>query len=68
MLRGKTKFKCAECDKTFSALDMEFMATAFSEPVKCPKCGSMHTCPAGASASEMKVYREIWKKMDEKDG
>jgi transcription elongation factor Elf1 len=65
MLRGKTKFKCAECDKTFSALDMEFMATAFSAPVKCPKCGSMHTCPEGVSSSEIEVYREIWKKMDE---
>ncbi|MCH4148050.1 MAG: hypothetical protein LKF33_06445 [Prevotella sp.] len=64
MLRGKIKFQCAECNQTFSALDMEFMATAYSAPVKCPKCGSWHTCPAGASASEMGAYREIWKKMD----
>lgn len=65
MLLEKKNFKCVKCGNKFSALDLEFMATVFSAPEKCPKCGSMHTCPEGVSSSEIEVYREIWKKMDE---
>jgi len=61
MLRGMTSFKCDDCGNTFMGLDIEWNASAFSQPMKCPKCGSMHTYP---SSSMKSIYREIWKYVD----
>lgn len=47
MLRGKKKFICRDCGEKFSALDMEWKATALSAPQPCPKCFSMKTRPVG---------------------
>ena len=43
MLRGITTFVCKDCGHKFKGLDIEDNATINSMPVKCPKCGSMHT-------------------------
>ena len=43
MLRGTTTFVCKDCEHTFKGMDIEDNATIYSMPMKCPKCGSMHT-------------------------
>ena len=43
MLRGTTTFVCKDCGHTFKGMDIEDNATIYSMPMKCPKCGSMHT-------------------------
>lgn len=43
MLRGFYKYVCADCGHEFIGADIEWQATALSQPVKCPKCGSYHT-------------------------
>jgi predicted Zn finger-like uncharacterized protein len=73
MIRGKRRFKCDECKSTFRAMDAEYAASAYSMPVKCPVCGSMHTYPysilssvlPSCAAKDYNVYKEIWKQMDE---
>lgn len=65
MLRGKTTFVCDNCRHKFKAMDIEWRATAFSQPMRCPKCGSMHTRPASLLGLNKIVYREIWKMMDQ---
>lgn len=70
MMRGFIKFKCDECGNTFYAMDIEWNATAYSVPQKCPKCGSMHTMPVslgsllGKLNPERKLYQKIWEEMD----
>lgn len=65
MLRGMTTFVCDKCGHKFKGMDIEWRATAFSQPQKCPKCGSMHTRPAGLFSSLNKLtYRMIWKELD----
>ncbi len=61
MLRGMTTFKCHDCGHTFRGPDIEYMATVLTAPQKCPKCGSMHTCPGGALKS---IYKTIWDFID----
>lgn len=54
-------------------MDAEYAASAYSMPVKCPVCGSMHTYPYSilssilplCAAKDHDVYKEIWKQMDE---
>ena len=68
MLRGFTTFKCDKCGNKFKAADIEFLATAFSQPMKCPKCGSFHTKPIKLfpyNLMDRFVYKKIWKMMDE---
>lgn len=67
MLRGKTKFICEDCGRAFVGLDIEWRATVFSQPVKCPNCGSYHTRPLSLLGLNKLVYRQIWKQMDEKN-
>lgn len=43
MLRGVYKYVCADCGHEFIGADIEWQATAHSQPVMCPKCGSDHT-------------------------
>ena len=45
MLRGITTFVCDNCGHKFKGLDIEWNATVFSQPLRCPNCGSYHTCP-----------------------
>ncbi len=63
MIRGITKFKCHSCGHVFKGMDMEYAATAFSVPLKCPECGSIRTCPRYTFFS-LPVYKEIWKSME----
>lgn len=66
MVRGITTFKCTLCGEKFRAMDIEYAATVYSLPQKCPKCGSIRTRPAGlfGKLSEA-VYRHIWNRMEE---
>lgn len=43
MFRGMTKFTCDDCGNKFMGMDCEWRCTVYTAPVKCPKCGSMHT-------------------------
>ena len=51
MLRGIKTFVCDNCGHKFKGMDIEWNATIWSQPLKCPNCGI--------------IYREIWKQMDE---
>lgn len=67
MLRGVCKFRCDECNNTFTAPDIEYAATAYSYPQKCPKCGSRHTWPQGIMGRfdpQRLLYMKIWEKID----
>lgn len=75
MFRGFTKFTCDNCGNKFMGLDCEWQCTAYTAPVKCPKCGSMHTYPSGYITAFpfgglfgliKSFYRDIWKSMDER--
>lgn len=37
MLRGFIKFHCTECGNNFIGPDIEYAATIFSMPLRCPK-------------------------------
>lgn len=65
MLRGMKTFVCDDCGHKFRGMDMEWNATALSQPLKCPKCGSFHTCPPSLFGFNKSAYREIWKQIDE---
>lgn len=73
MLRGMTLFICDECGNKFIAADIEYMATVFSAPMPCTKCGSNHTMPAsvfslfGKTSSQRAMYRKIWAVIDKKN-
>jgi DNA-directed RNA polymerase subunit RPC12/RpoP len=43
MVRGIKTFVCKDCGHKFIGVDIEDNATINSMPIKCPKCGSMHT-------------------------
>ena len=65
MLRGKRNFKCDDCGHVFEALDIEWQATAYSQPVSCPQCGSRHTMPKSLfSFIDKIIYRKIWDEID----
>ncbi len=70
MVRGTALFICDECGKKFQAPDIEYMATVYSAPQKCPKCGNWHTMPIGIGAISGKfnpqraMYKKIWENMD----
>ena len=65
MLRGTTTFVCDKCGHKFEGMDIELNATILSQPLKCPNCGSYHTCPGSLSWLNKKIYKNIWKRMDE---
>ena len=50
MLRGIKTFVCDNCGHKFKGMDIEWNATIWSQPLKCPN---------------WIIYREIWKQMDE---
>jgi len=63
MLIGTINFKCDDCNNVFVGPNMEWNATVFPAPCKCPKCGSFHTMPAGAFFQKS-IYKEIWESID----
>lgn len=70
MVRGITRFKCNGCGNKFKGLDIEWNATVYTAPVRCPKCGNMHTYPVGLfNISNLigpsPIYKMIWKREDE---
>lgn len=66
MFRGMTTFVCDNCGHKFKGMNLEFNATALSQPLKCPKCGSYHTMPdIFLRFLNKHVYKSIWKQMDE---
>lgn len=67
MFRGFCQFKCTQCGNKFEAPDVEYMATIYTAPQKCPKCSSMRTRPAGLFGKlHERVYRTIWEKYEDK--
>ena len=67
MIRGKTKFKCDDCGHTFKAFEIELAATAYSQPMPCPSCGSRHTMPVSFfGCTDRETYKTIWEMMDKK--
>ena len=65
MIRGTKTFVCDDCGHKFKGMDIEWCATALSQPLKCPNCGSYHTCPDSFLGLNKSAYRNIWKQMDE---
>lgn len=68
MVRGYSTFICSECKKKFRAMDIEWCCTALSQPMPCPRCGSIRTRPAkflSFSSMEDKLYEDLWNKMEE---
>ena len=68
MFRGFTTFKCTKCGKRFIAPGIEYMATAYSTPQPCLRCGSIRTRPAGLFPSIFggnSDYKWIWERMEE---
>lgn len=65
MIRGMKQFKCDDCGHVFKAPDIEWQATAYSQPMPCPKCGSRHTMPKSLFGFVDKgAYRRIWAQME----
>lgn len=68
MVFGTTTFKCNECGTRFVSTAMEWNATVFLAPMPCPKCGSVHTYPAGIGnfygIFGAGMYKLIWKQLD----
>lgn len=70
MFRGMTIFVCDNCGYRFKGPDLEFMATVYSTPQRCSKCGSWHTFPGGLGKTFLsyfhnRAYRSIWRSLDE---
>ena len=65
MFRGMKTFVCDNCGHKFEGMDIEWRATFLSQPMKCPNCGSYHTCPGSFLGLNKRIYRNIWKQMDE---
>lgn len=64
MLRGFTNFTCDKCGNKFMGPDMEFSATIWTCPVRCPKCGSKHTYPRTLFGANKVFYKKIWAFLD----
>ena len=66
MVRGITLMKCTECGKRFLAPDVELSATVYSQPCKCPKCGSIRTRPSRLVRpfTSNKFYEKVWEQME----
>lgn len=65
MFRGMTTFVCDNCGYKFKGMNLEWNATALSQPLKCPKCGSYHTSPSSLFGFNRSVYKKIWEQMDD---
>lgn len=69
MVRGPKLFYCSECRKRFVGVDIEYGASIFSAPIKCPQCGSWHTRPWSLLPVKVAnlMYKKIWEAND-RDG
>lgn len=67
MFRGMILFTCTECGKRFLGPDIEWAATVYSTPLRCPKCGGMHTRPSRLLGGSNAAYKKIWEIMDKND-
>ena len=70
MYRGLTTFNCNNCGHEFKSHDIEYRATTFSVPQRCPKCGSVRTMPnfwieAGGIESSTRLYSSIWEEIEQ---
>lgn len=70
MYRGITTFNCTNCGHQFKSHDIEYRATAFSVPQRCPQCGSVRTIPgfwieAGGMESSTRLYSSIWEEIEQ---
>lgn len=64
MLLEDTKFLCTQCKKVFRGPFIEYMATAYAQPCRCPKCNSIRTLPL-AQMYLYFAYKGIWQKIEE---
>ena len=66
MVRGLTLMKCTECGKRFGGLNIELGTTALSQPLRCPKCGSVRTRPSRLlnPFTSDTTYKKIWDQME----
>lgn len=68
MDRGLYKYVCKDCGHEFVGMDVEWLCTAESAPVKCPKCGSLKTHITGSLLFDMckeackEFFRNMWKR------
>lgn len=67
MFRGYIKFTCDDCGNKFWGPDIEYMATVWSWPQPCPKCGSKHTYPRSFLGLNKGLYKNIWKSIEKND-
>ena len=70
MYRGITTFNCTNCGHQFKSHDIEYRATAYSVPQRCPKCGSVRTMPGfwievGGKESSTQLYASIWEEIEQ---
>ena len=70
MYRGITTFSCTNCGHQFKSHDIEYRATAFSVPQRCPQCGSVRTIPgfwieAGGMESSTQLNASIWEEIEQ---
>lgn len=65
MIFGNRIFKCDECKRIFRGPHIEYMASTFSRPLKCPHCGSNHTLPWSLlDYFNKSLYKKIWADLD----
>jgi DNA-directed RNA polymerase subunit RPC12/RpoP len=66
MIRGITLMKCTQCRKRFWGVDIELYASTLSQPLRCPKCGSVRTRPSRLFCpfSSDIVYKKVWNQFD----
>lgn len=64
MIFGKGPFVCDECGEKFTGIYAEWMASCITAPLRCPACGSWHTCPPSSICGKG-FYKKIWESLDE---
>ncbi len=70
MYRGLTTFNCTNCGHQFKSHDIEYRATSYSVPQRCPNCGSVRTMPGfwievGGKESSTQLYASIWEEIEQ---
>ena len=64
MLKGYVTFLCDDCGHQFEEIGLVWKDTSLVTPVKCKKCGSMHTCPKITAWLDRMRYTVLWKQME----
>lgn len=66
MIHGTILFRCSKCGKLFTAPNIEYIATIYSMPQPCKRCGSIRTYPFSlVSLVGWSFYKNIWKNMEQ---